>query len=453
MGWTGKILNGVGGFTKIAANGSGDLQLALQRSETSHIDLVGDLAEDGQGNIYDAEKINVSAKYKPFRNSTIAFASWSARNNARSSALFGMTKPDPYVPSYQYNPVPPAWPYAKPVLNTHPLRADDFVKDETTASAGYDPYAIPPIALSVEGQLLTDGETILMVWKDSGTNSYWASRTAPGEWWADRSLAASDLIKGNDANLHIGFVLIDVTVGATAGNNPCILNTGMTLSQLSDTAIFIISADGTVIGSKTYPAIPWLNGTGGNPNRAGHTIRVAVVLVSPDLTDPNNAYEILPNNSTVYSLGFNYKIRCDYTDVEADTSSPINLLTGVLDSGPVLVDTGIVTDGYKKYTVSLPVKGTITKDPSYLGSSTYVHYLASVPSGSFYAPPTQQGAMPALEDVIQAVVPSTGATYVTLPDVYIYQGAPQEVIVNANFCDNYAGTGRTQPFSNTLTIT
>jgi len=454
MGWTGKILNGVGGFTKIAANGSGDLQIALQRSETSHINLVGDLAEDGQGNIYDAEKINVSAKYKPFRNSTIAFASWSARNNARSSALFGMTKPDPYVPSYQYNPVPPAWPYAKPVLNTHPLRVQDFVKDESTASAGYDPYAIPPIALSVEGQLLTDGETILMVWKDSGTNSYWASRTAPGEWWADRSLAASDLIKGNDANLHIGFALIDVTVGATAGNTPCILNTGMTLSQLSDTAIFIISADGKVIGSKTYPAIPWLNGTGGNPNRAGHTIRVAVVLVSPDLTDPNNAYEILPNNSTVYSLGFNYKIRCDYTDVEADTSSPINLLTGVLDSGPVLVDTGIVTEaGYKKYTVSLPIKGTVTKDPAFQPSTIYVHVIANVPSGGFYGDPTQPGFTNMLENTLQVSVPSSGTTYITLPDVYIYQGAPQEVIVNANFCDNYAGTGRTQPFSNTLTIT
>lgn len=448
MGWTGKILNGTNGFVKSNAAALADLQIALQRSETSHIKLVGDLAEDGQGNIYDAEKINVSAKYKPFRHQNIAFASWPARNDARAATRYGMTRPDSFSPSVQYFPVPPAWTYDKPVLNTHPLRVQDFVKDETTASAGYDPYAIPPVALSVEGQLLTDGETILLVWKDAGVNTFWASRTAPGEWWADRSLSIAELLANTDANKYVAFALLDLT----AGGSPCIITTGKKFAQLGEVEYFILSANGTTIGSTAYPAIDWLNGQGG-VNRNGHDVRVAICLCSTGVSNPNNAYEVLASNIKVFSLGFNYKIRCDYTDVEADTSSPINLLTGVLDSGPVLVDTGIVTDGYKKYTVSLPVKGTITKDPSYLGSSTYVHYIASVPSGSFYAPPTQQGAMPALEDVIQAVVPSSGATYVTLPDVYIYQGAPQEVIVNANFCDNYAGTGRTQPFSNTLTIT
>ena len=77
MGWNDniKVLNGVGGFTKIAANGQGDLQVALRRGETSHILLVGDLKYDQQNNLEDGEYINVSAKYKPFRNNTVVFSS------------------------------------------------------------------------------------------------------------------------------------------------------------------------------------------------------------------------------------------------------------------------------------------------------------------------------------------------------------------------------------------
>ena len=37
-------MNGVGGFTAIAANGQGDLQRALGRSVMSKIQLVGDVA-------------------------------------------------------------------------------------------------------------------------------------------------------------------------------------------------------------------------------------------------------------------------------------------------------------------------------------------------------------------------------------------------------------------------
>ena len=449
MGWTGKILNGVGGFTKIAANGQGDLQQALRRSGGgSHILLVGDLAYDQQNNLVDAGAVNVSAKYKAFRDSTVKFTSWSARNNARAAARYGMTRPDAFSPNTQYYPAPPAWPYAKPVLNTHPMRADDFVKDETTATAGYDPDAVPPVAISAQGGLLTDGDSILLVWKDSGVNSYWASRTAPGEWWADRSLSVAELLTSADSGKYVAFALLDMT----AGGSPCIITTGKTFAQLGDTEYFILSADGATIGSANYPAIPWLNGTGGT-SRVGHTIRVAVVLCSTGVSTQGDAYAVLPSNTTVFSLGFNSSIRCDYTDVEADTSSPINLLTGVLDSGPVLVDTGVVTEaGFKKYTVSLPVKGTVTKDPAFQPATTYVHVLANVPSGGFYGDPTQQGFTNTLEATLQVSVPSSGTTYITLPDVYIYQGAPQEVVVTANFCDNSAGTGRTQPFSNTLTI-
>lgn len=448
MGWTGTILNGVGGFKKIAANGLQSLQQALRRSETSHILLVGDLKYNQQNNLVDAEAINVSAKYKPFRNNTVVFSSWNARNNARETARYGMTRPGAFNPSTQYNPYPPAWTYAKPTLNTHPLRAEDFIKDETTANVGYDPYALPPVAISVEGDLLTDSESIILIWKNAGVNTYWASRQATGEWWADRSLSVAELLQ-NDQSYYVAFALLDLTVGGA----PCIITTGKTFSQLSEVEYFVLSANGTTIDSTAYPAINWLNGQGGT-TRNGHDVRVAVVLCSTGTSNPNNAYEVLASNTTVFSLGFNYKIRCDYTDVEADISSPINLLTGVLDFGPALIDTGVVTEaGFKKYTVSLPVKGTVTKDPAFQPTTTYVHVTASVPSGGFYGDPTQQGFVNSLESTLQVSVPSSGTTYITLPDVYIYQGAPQEVIVTANFCDNYAGTGRTQPFSNTLIIT
>lgn len=54
-------------FTKIAANGQGDLQKALGRSVMSHIQLVGDI--DANGNRINA--INKWAKYKPFRSPNV----------------------------------------------------------------------------------------------------------------------------------------------------------------------------------------------------------------------------------------------------------------------------------------------------------------------------------------------------------------------------------------------
>lgn len=94
MGWnsTDRILTAP--FTKIAAGGSGDLQLALRRSVKSHIQLVGDV--DSGGNRVNS--VNIFAKYKPFRNQRVLFSASAEKLSARRAARFGT-----YIPRYGAN--------------------------------------------------------------------------------------------------------------------------------------------------------------------------------------------------------------------------------------------------------------------------------------------------------------------------------------------------------------
>ena len=454
MGWTGKILNGVGGFTKIAANGLGDLQRALGRSgNNSHLQLICDI--DSNGNPVGA--IRPMAKYKSFRNSTLVFSSWNARNTARASARYGLSVPSDFAPNAAGDAkYPSAWTYLPPRYNNtaDAKRAEDFIKDTTTATAGYDPNAVAPLAFEINGgNLLTDGESIFLIWKDAGVNTYWVSRSAPGEWWSDRSLSVSEILGSGGSsynNLYIAFVFYDMTTMASSPNTSvAAIVTNKKFGDIGENAYFIISAPGAVIGSLTYPAITWLNG------RQGHTIRVAACLSVTDPSAPQtNAYEVLTTNRYFKSLGFDSRHRTDYVEVEAENSSPINQLVGTLNTGPVLNYVSTTAAGYKKYTVSAAIKGTITAPSSYPASSIWVLVKARVPSGGFYADPTQQGFANEVTAAVQVQVPSNNVTYITLPDVYIYGGAPdQDVIVEATLSETQSGAGRTQAFQNSLTIT
>lgn len=135
MGFNGDILTMP--FTKIAANGNGDLQRALRTSVKSEIQLVADVDRNGDP----ADRINIWSKGKPFRDQTIVFASDAARNSARQLANFGLSIPDMGYSSLNSmiaNLPGAAWTYLKPRIGKDPLRAIDF--------DGYAPYATAPIS-------------------------------------------------------------------------------------------------------------------------------------------------------------------------------------------------------------------------------------------------------------------------------------------------------------------
>ena len=124
-------------FTKIAANGNGDLQRALGTSVKSEIQLVGDVSVDGQGNVSDANRVHIESKFKPFKDATVAF-SGSGEGSDRELALQN-TNLGYIIPSSTYNTLAGVfsaavtagvgatlWSWDKPVSGTNPLRALDF---------------------------------------------------------------------------------------------------------------------------------------------------------------------------------------------------------------------------------------------------------------------------------------------------------------------------------------
>ena len=82
-------------FVKIAANGQGDLQLALRRSALSHHMLIRDV--DANGNYIGA--INIWAKYKPFSDPSLlavtpTAAGWTERNTHAAAKMYGFLDPN-----------------------------------------------------------------------------------------------------------------------------------------------------------------------------------------------------------------------------------------------------------------------------------------------------------------------------------------------------------------------
>lgn len=132
MGWNSANNTLSAPFTKIAANGQGDLQLALGRPTCfSQIELVGDINSNGVA----VNKVNIKSKFKPFRHSTIAFAG-SGEGSDRELALqqvnLGYSMPNYstlealFAAALAAGQGSTLWTWNKPVSGSHPLRALDF---------------------------------------------------------------------------------------------------------------------------------------------------------------------------------------------------------------------------------------------------------------------------------------------------------------------------------------
>ena len=140
MAWNPTTKTLTRGFTKIGANGQGDLQLALRRSAMKESLLVCDI--DANGNRVGA--INEASRYKPFCHSTLVFASAAAWDAARVSRNCGLVMKrytalsSMWAAALAMSPDEFCWVYEPPRSNqtTEPKRANDFV-DTGSDTRGY----------------------------------------------------------------------------------------------------------------------------------------------------------------------------------------------------------------------------------------------------------------------------------------------------------------------------
>lgn len=444
MGWTGEILNGVGGFTKIAANGTGDLQTALGTTSMSQIALCTHA------------NINAIAKYKPFKNPNISFASFASRNAARAAARYGMTEPTYFYPN-AYT-IPAAWSYDRPVSGVNPLRAQDFIKDDTTANAGYDPNAVPPLAMEVPGGLKVAATFATMLRKDSYVNNYLAGQSSK-EWWADRSLSIAEILGGglNDYNEYwIAFVFYLYNAAGTSIEDAALVVTNKKFGSFSGVEVFRFypQGDGTqsgdyIEGGIHYPVIPMLQST----TYVGRKFAVVACLSSTGPSDPiSYAYQVLPNNYSCIPLGFDAANRWDYAIVTASSEKAIDMLTGVFNTGPVLTLVQQHAGGWNEYSCSAWVTADITSAAGWTGTSAVVNVKAYAPGGQFGGVPGSGSEYGEYVQDVSISVPSGGHTntrqLIQLPNVFIYKDAPHTVVVNGKFTQN----SNEKAFNNSLTI-
>jgi hypothetical protein len=131
-------------FTKIGSNG--DLQQALDRAVTSHIQLIGDVNSNGDD--LNPGKINKWAFYKPVKSSQLRPLSDTERKEVKCGLLVTMYQnPGDLKTNFESQ-----WAYDKPVAGTNPLRASDFVQSDPTTHAilvsgtrgGYNKNAASP---------------------------------------------------------------------------------------------------------------------------------------------------------------------------------------------------------------------------------------------------------------------------------------------------------------------
>lgn len=335
-------------FTKIAANGQGDLQKALSSSLMSQIRL------------FTETNINPMAKYKPFRNATVLFESNTARDTARANTRYGFGVNLPILALY--GSVPQAdWQYLKPRGGGYnePFRAFDFIKTAEETQVGYDKEAVAPIAIwSSEIQLGQEGGMHILVFGNAGTNNYRNMVGDTKRWYADRSLSLQELLErpSDFYNAHyIAFVVWD------NNTNTCnYIRTNKTFKNLADAGsapiLFDFYAEAQTISGITYPAVPILADT----TRSGHTFTV-IVCCSSSGASGSAGYEVessSPQLYTPYSLGF--VNGCDRLSMEAQNYESILGLVASINSGPSLTFVRHYDSVWDEYELSGSISGTFT---------------------------------------------------------------------------------------------
>ena len=276
-------------FTKLKASGKGDLENALNLQATSFQTLMT------------TGTINPMAKYKPLKNSNDTFDSFTARNTARKNARYGFPPGNPPTLSMSSGVPSNVWQYQRPASGD-PLRAEDFIKNNTSTSVGYDVNAVAPLIVSV-GQLVYNEWSYVTVAVNSGVKSF-----GGGNWVNDRSLSIEDLLGGGTTdmyNKYVAFIFVDTS----SSNTKNLVVTRVTFKQLIDTYSgihtfkFSDSTHTRTDSGVTYAKVPLFASS-----RSGHNITVIVCLMTGNSPSSSstayNVYSSSLTNYTPYSVGF-----------------------------------------------------------------------------------------------------------------------------------------------------
>lgn len=340
-------------FTKIAANGRGDLQRALKSSARS------------QAALFQNGIINPMAKYKAV---ALAGVYENITDAQRKSVRYGLGEPPVFYPGSMDTAerYPQAWSYVRPTLGTHPFRPMDF--------NGYDVNAAPPIVLDDQMTIAIQEAFALFLWKDGGVNNSNAIAKTTRRWYQDRSLSVQEIAQSKMdiyGGCYIGFAFWDMD-GYSSDVNVVVTN--KKFGDIGTTAVFIFwpQGDGTQTGDHVesglhYPQIPLLN----QPYRMGHRFRVAVCLINGFPDDPIlYAYKLRESETMpCYSLGFDKDLRTDmYDTVPIYAGDLSGLRARFIDSDLEFTDLGtenILGANWHKYDVTGSVTYQVTTPDSY----------------------------------------------------------------------------------------
>lgn len=330
-------------FTKIAANGNGDLQRALETSVTSHIQLIGDVDENGA----DAGRIKTMARYKPFQNPTVNFASDSDRENARKSARYGMRAPTSLGSITWSNNamVVPTYQYLKPVSGSNPLRAMDFIRNTSGSEmSGYSKNVVAPIALQVY-EFKTNGAAIFVAFDN------YAASVRGERFNSATNLRVNDVLLNDAPSYKPALILWDTT---SKDYRVVVWNATMETVLSQGYAMFVLT--GATTATAESPAVDILT-------RTNHEFVIIACMSNRSVTSGKN-YQVYNTLSSEMSLAF-----LEGADRVTATLGSAVSMNGISGSMNTPAATSIKTENNIHY-YDVKLTGTIdTRNVSSWGSS------------------------------------------------------------------------------------
>ena len=331
-------------FTKIAANGNGDLQRALGRSVTSHIQLVGDVNEHGAN----VGKIKVMARYKPFQNPTVNFASDTDRENARKSARYGMRAPTSLGSITWSNNaiVVPTYQYLKPVSGSNPLRAMDFIHNTSGSEmSGYSKKVVAPIALQVY-EFKTNGAAIFVAFDN------YAASVRGEQFNSATNLHVNDVLRNDAPSYKPALILWDTT-----SKDYRVVVWNATMETVLSQGYAMFGLMGATTATTASPAVDILS-------RTNHEF-VIIACMSNRSVDAGKNYKVYTTLGSEMSLAF-----LEGADRVTATLGSAVSMNGVSGSMNTPTTTSIKTENNVHY-YDVKLTGTIdTRNVSSWGSSS-----------------------------------------------------------------------------------
>lgn len=383
----------------------------------------------GVGYVIKNGRINPMAKYKAVKSSKTS----PLTNSDRAAVRYGLVAPGDYYPNSKA--IPTSWTYDRPTAGqpNEWFRVLDF--------NGYDINALPPLALDMQsgGGLKVGGGFAIILWKDSYVNTYGTIIGTSGKWYSDRSLSVQEILGSASSyyDRYIAFVFGLYNTEKSAITDVAVVTTGLKFGNIDGSSVFRFYPQGDgasgdyIEGGVRYPIIPLLR----DATYAGRQFLVAVCLSSTGAAS-GYAYQNISASYPCLSLGFDSSHRWDYALAVASSSSAIDSLECVFNSGPTLTYITQHSGGWNEYSCAKTITATITRPAGWTGANVTIEMTAIVLGGAFGGTPDSSSAYnPFTYRKENVSIPAgSGAITVsltTIPHAFIFKDAPKVVNVTA----------------------